>query len=98
MSGQAKTPESLEVRAGAVVSALGPKRPGRIEFHGRIVLLAPTDPVSHGDALWESTRGHDELWTYMANGPFSDRATFESHMQWMAASEDPFFLTIVDKA
>ncbi len=98
MSERAKTPESLEGCAGAVVSPLRVKRPERIELNGRIVLLTPIDPVAHGNALWEGTRGRDELWTYMAHGPFSERTAFESHMQWMAASEDPFFFAIVEKA
>jgi RimJ/RimL family protein N-acetyltransferase len=34
----------------------------------------------------------------MAHGPFPDRAAFETHLNSMAASEDPFFYAIVDKA
>ncbi len=33
----------------------------------------------------------------MAHGPFSDRAAFESHLNWMATSKDPFFYAIVDQ-
>jgi RimJ/RimL family protein N-acetyltransferase len=92
-----KTPVSLEGRVGAVVPAVRPKRPGRIELAGRVVALTPIIPGEHGDELWEGTRTHDDLWTYMAQGPFSDRSTFDTHVQWMASSEDPIFYAIVER-
>ncbi len=74
------------------------KRPGREELSGRVVSVVPIDPGVHGEALWEGTRAHDELWTYMAHGPFPERGAFETHLNWMAVSEDPFFYAIVEKA
>ena len=74
------------------------KRPGRTELCGRVVSVVPLNPKVHGDALWEETHAHDDLWTYMAHGPFSERAAFESHLNWMASSEDPLFFAIVENA
>jgi len=68
----------------------------RIELKGRIVSLLPLNPEAHGDALWGGVLFHDYLWDYLGQGPFSKRRDFEAHLNWMAASEDPFFLVILD--
>jgi RimJ/RimL family protein N-acetyltransferase len=54
----------------------------------------------HGEALWEATRGeqNDSLWRYLAEGPFRDRADFDTTFEGMAASEDPLFFAIIDRA
>ncbi len=97
MSERAKSQSVAENHAGLVVPTVRSKRPGRVELNGRVVLLTPIDPGAHGDALWEGTRAHDGLWTYMAHGPFLDRVAFGSHLNWMATSEDPIFYAIVDR-
>ncbi|HMJ60231.1 MAG TPA: GNAT family protein [Bryobacteraceae bacterium] len=76
------------------------KRPGHIVLEGRYVILAPLDARLHGDALWEATRGeqNDALWQYLAEGPFRDRKDFDKTLEGMAASEDPLFFAIVDRA
>src|SRR5882757_797766 len=76
------------------------KRPGRIVLEGRYVDLAPLDARLHGDALWEATRGeqNDALWQYLAEGPFRDRKDFDKTLEGMAASEDPLFFAIIDRA
>jgi RimJ/RimL family protein N-acetyltransferase len=67
---------------------------------GRYVLLVPLDPNVHSDALWESTGGlqNEHLWRYLFEGPFRERSTFDAHLQQKAASDDPLFFAIVDKA
>ncbi len=46
--------------------------------------------------------GHDgrdpSLWDYLPNGPFADARRLRAWLEGMAASEDPLFFTIVDKA
>ncbi len=75
-------------------------RPQRTTLPGRLVTLAPLDPRIHGDSLYQETRGEtaDRLWLYLFEGPFSDRAAFDIHLQRIAASEDPLFFAIVDSA
>src|SRR4051812_11310801 len=74
-------------------------RPQRITLEGRYVVLEPLDPAKHTDALWHGLSGaaNDDLWQYMADGPFPDRAAFEAHMKAKAISEDPLFFAIVDR-
>lgn len=98
MSERANSQREEESSVGAVVPAFRAKRPGRVELNGRLVSLVPIEPAPHGAALWEGTRADDDLWTYMAHGPFAEQCAFEAHLNWMAASEDPFFYAIVDRA
>lgn len=83
---------------GARVDASPARRPARITISGRLVTLVPLDPRGHGDSLYEGTRGEagDRLWQYLFEGPFPDRASFDIHLQRMAASEDPLFFAILD--
>jgi RimJ/RimL family protein N-acetyltransferase len=76
------------------------RRPGRTTLQGRVATLAPLDPRAHGDALYEGIAGEagDRLWQYLFDGPFADRAAFDAHLQRVAASEDPLFFAILDKA
>jgi RimJ/RimL family protein N-acetyltransferase len=87
-----------EVTIGPRVDATPAKRPGRTTIRGRLVNLSPLDSRSHGDALYEGTRGEagEQLWKYLFEGPFSDRAAFDIHLQGIAASEDPLFFAILD--
>lgn len=87
-----------EVTIGPRVETTPAKRPGRTTMRGRLVNLSPLDSRSHGDALYEGTRGEagEQLWKYLFEGPFSDRAAFDIHLQGIAASEDPLFFAILD--
>jgi RimJ/RimL family protein N-acetyltransferase len=74
-------------------------RPQRITLEGRYVVLEPLDPAKHTEALWQGLSGpaNEDLWLYMPDGPFADRAAFEAHMKAKASSEDPLFFAIVDR-
>jgi RimJ/RimL family protein N-acetyltransferase len=48
--------------------------------------------------LFEGAKDHDELWTYLFEGPFHDRASFDEATRRMAQSDDPLFYAIIDKA
>jgi RimJ/RimL family protein N-acetyltransferase len=67
---------------------------------GRYVTLEPLDPAAHADSLWEAVRGpeHDELWRYLFDGPYREREAFAGALERKAASEDPLFSAIVDRA
>lgn len=75
-------------------------RPERQELEGRVVRLEPLDPVVHGEALYEGTHAddRDELWRYLSEGPFPNRSMFDDYLQQQAASDDPLFFAIVDRA
>jgi RimJ/RimL family protein N-acetyltransferase len=85
---------------GETVSATPATRPDKAVLKGRYVTLTPLDPASHGEALWEGTRGKDNerLWLYLSEGPFTDRSAFDAYLQRKAASEDPLFFAIINAA
>lgn len=73
------------------------KRPQRTRLQGRIVALEPLDPFVHGKSLYEVTRGPEveNVYRYMAYGPFSGGASFEGDLAEKAKSDDPLFYAIV---
>ncbi len=76
------------------------KRPERITLEGAWVRLAPLDAARHGDDLWSGTGGdaNEWLWRYMADGPFPYRAVLDGSLTNKAASDDPLFYAIADRA
>src|ERR1700674_5192188 len=88
----------VDMPIGPLVDGLPARRPGRTMLPGRVVTLAPLDPHAHADALYEGIRGEagDRLWRYLFEGSFADRAAFDTHLQRIAASEDPLFFAILD--
>jgi RimJ/RimL family protein N-acetyltransferase len=75
------------------------KLPAHITLEGRRVTLAPLDPAAHANSLYENSHGNgaEDLWRYLFEGPFPDRAAFDAHLKQKAASDDPLFFAIVDK-
>ncbi len=74
--------------------------PQRVTLSGRVVTVAPLDPEAHAAALYEGTHGpeKEDIWRYMGDGPFADRAAFDESLRAKAASVDPLFFAIVDNA
>lgn len=74
-------------------------RPERRVHEGRYARLEPLDPARHGDQLYEagSGRAAEELWRYLFERPFPDRASFAGWLEKSAATEDPLFFAVVDK-
>jgi RimJ/RimL family protein N-acetyltransferase len=85
---------------GPIVAATPARRPARITLEGHFVTLAPLDPVGHADALYQATRGEagDRLWDYLFDGPFADSRAFHAYLERLAASEDPLFFAILERA
>lgn len=68
---------------------------------GRLISLVRLDPSQHAEALYEGTHGSAEkeaLWRYMFDGPFPDGAAFRAALENKAASKDPLFFAIIDRA
>jgi RimJ/RimL family protein N-acetyltransferase len=89
----------------AIVSkmSLDPKpapRPQRTRLAGRYVTLVPLDPSVHAADIWNAVSDpkHDELWRYLFDGPYRERDAFHAAVAKKAASDDPLFFAIVDKA
>jgi RimJ/RimL family protein N-acetyltransferase len=74
-------------------------RPQKISIEGPRVILEPLERAKHADALWEAVRApeHDQLWTFLFDGPFRERAEFDAAIEKKASTADPLFFAIVDR-
>lgn len=84
-------------RAGLPVSG-GPAESVEPEvLTGTWVRLEPLDAERHVADLYCAYEGHDQLWTYMPQGPF---ASLDEYRTWVTGVEhraDPMFFAIVDQ-
>jgi RimJ/RimL family protein N-acetyltransferase len=73
--------------------------PRHVSAQGRYVTLEPLSPAVHGDALWACVGGVDkaDLWTWMPDGPFAERADFDAALHAKASGSDPLFSAILDR-
>lgn len=67
--------------------------PGPEPMVGRFVTLERLRP-DHAPALWQAIAGQDDLWAYMAAGPFPDEGAFSAWVTQAAAQADPQFWAI----
>ncbi|MFS2125507.1 GNAT family N-acetyltransferase [Pseudomonas sp. Pseusp97] len=75
--------------------------PQRRTLTGRTINLVPLDVALHGDDLWQALQGPDSdpvLWDYLPYGPFPERAPFDAWLAGNAASNDPLFFAVIDRA
>ena len=89
-----------EQPVGAQVDTNPARRPERIVLAGRAISLVPLNAEAHADALFNGANGGDKdrVWTYLFDGPYTDRAVFRANVEAKAKSEDPLFFAIVDNA
>src|SRR6202011_805317 len=72
--------------------------PAKVPLEGAAVVLEPVDPARHSTALFVSSEGAPELWQHLAYGPFTNRHEFTGWLQDRAATDDPLFYAVVDRA
>ncbi|HET7467679.1 MAG TPA: GNAT family protein [Candidatus Dormibacteraeota bacterium] len=60
--------------------------------------LEPLDVERHGSDLQAAQAGAPEIWMYLPDGPFADEAAFRDWLVARAASSDPLFYAIIDRA
>lgn len=83
---------------GDIVDTTTARRPGAAPLEGRFCRLEALDPARHGAALWQAITGHDEIWDYLAYGPFRTEPEFQAWLESRAVLLDPFSYAVVDKA
>jgi RimJ/RimL family protein N-acetyltransferase len=59
------------------------------------VTLEPLQAERHTAALWDAVRGQDELWTWLADGPFSTESELREAIAQKQAATAAVFLAIV---
>lgn len=79
----------------------GTRLPTCAALDGRFIRLEKLDPAQHADDLWQTLEGPGadaRLWDYLPYGPFRARSDFDTWLAGHAASSDPWFYSVVDKA
>ena len=78
----------------------GVPRPEKHVMDGRYARLEPLDRLRHGEDLWQSGRasGAEERFRYLFEDVPDDRAAFDAWLDKVAASPDPLFFAVIDKA
>lgn len=76
------------------------QRPEREPMEGRYVRLEPLDTARHGDGLFEasSTQDKDSRFRWLYDHAPQDRADFQPWLDKAAASDDPLYFAVIDKA
>ncbi len=71
-----------------------PQRPQRLAMQGQFARLEPLRADEHAALLYRSYAGHERMWDYMPNGPFSSAAQYHRWVRDAEKSEDPLFFAI----
>ena len=56
------------------------------------------DAERHAAALWQAVKGHDELWTWLFDGPYASEADLRQAIEARQAAAGFVFLAIVPVA
>src|SRR5262245_13053624 len=75
--------------------------PGRQPLDGVSARLEPIDPARHAAELYAASHGvagGEDLWRFMAYGPWADAGAFRAWLRDCASAHDPLFYAIRDAA
>ena len=57
--------------------------------------LEPLDAERHSEDLWQAVQGHDELWTWLPDGPYNSEADLRREVEQRQAASSAIFLAII---
>jgi RimJ/RimL family protein N-acetyltransferase len=83
-----------------IANAAAARRPERTVLDGRYCRLEPLDPARHGDDLFRASTPPDGAarFLYLSEEPPASRATLQPWLETVAASSDPLYYAVIDKA
>lgn len=75
-------------------------RPDAVTIEGRLIRLEKLDSTRHADGLYDASAvaDADAKFRWLYETPPADPARFRAWVDKMAASEDPIFYAVIDKA
>lgn len=91
-------PVDYDAVLGPELHFAGATPPVRSPIDGAYVRLEPLDPPRHVADLFAASKDDDTIWNYLGYGPFADAGVMRTWLDGCAASKDPLFFAIVDKA
>jgi len=65
---------------------------------GRHVTLEPLNAAGHTSALWQAVQSHDELWAWLADGPFTTEADLRQSIEQKQRGPAAVFLALIPTA
>jgi RimJ/RimL family protein N-acetyltransferase len=83
---------------GPLIDASAAHAPKPVVLKGRFGRVETLDPARHRADLWAALAGHDQVWTYLAYGPFADAEAFGLWLVGRAGITDPFSYVVIDQA
>jgi RimJ/RimL family protein N-acetyltransferase len=60
-------------------------------------MLEPLDTERHAAGLWQAVHGHEEVWTYLADGPYASEADLAGALKEKQISTSAAFFAILTK-
>ncbi len=72
--------------------------PSPVTLRGRYVTLEPLDAGIHSSALWQATKGHDELWEFLFDGPYASKADLRRAIEQKQSAPGSVFLALIPVA
>jgi len=67
-------------------------------LRGRYVSLEPLDAEVHTADLWRAVQDHDEVWTYLGDGPYASEADLRRALEEKQAGSGAVFFAVVPQA
>ena len=67
-------------------------------LYGKHVMLEPLDARLHAADLWSGVCGHDEVWNWLADGPYASQAELQRALEEKQAAANAVFLAILSEA
>lgn len=72
--------------------------PRPIAIHGRHVMLEPLNAERHTADLWRAVHGHDEVWTYLADGPYASEPELKIALEEKQVSTNAVFFALLTES
>ncbi len=72
--------------------------PRPVTLTGRTVMLEPLDAEKHAAALWQAVQGHDEVWAYLADGPYASESELRRALAEKQSGSSAQFFALITKA
>ncbi len=98
MGFKAETPDRLDLVTSAEPMPLSwkpVKAPEPVTLRGRYVALEPLNAQRHSLSLWNALRGHDDSWTWLAEGPYACEADLSRALLDKQTSANAEFFAIL---
>lgn len=86
-----------ELPLGEQVTWAAARRPQRAPLRGTHVLLAPVEPDTDAQPLYEVSHppdGDPTIWTYLPDGPYASAEQLQGMLAWAASAQDAVYYAI----